>query len=150
MNLVELEVFVQKQQKPPQIERLLERELIPLVTFCPRPLTLTDDLTVPVSASSSASYSGTFSSSATVDERGFPDLCKRWPLTVNEECRYHLKLFFMLRRLSLKVQRSLTPPGGSLNNLPAEGIERSSSTISMPGPEEMPAPFQVSRFPDFC
>ena len=105
IGLVELEVHIQRQfAKGLHLEKLLDKEITALIGCCPRPVSWKLNL----DSLSAAEVVRPISAKVptTAQEKGFPDLCKRWPLSLDEKCRYYLRIFFTLRRLTNKVQKN--------------------------------------------
>ena len=149
IGLVELEVHQQQQlaKSNLKIERLLDTDLTSILAFCPgRETWRTADVPAAPNTTASSSRPVSATKSNPLDERGFPDLCKRWPLTGDEKCRYYLRIFFLLRRLSNKMQKisSLPPPSVTASAVPADlppplVAPTPPASVSL---DEMPAPFQ--------
>ncbi|XP_055334786.1 uncharacterized protein LOC129585907 [Paramacrobiotus metropolitanus] len=132
IHLVELEFYAQQQQKSIQVDRFLEREFVAIFAFCPNP---TRPSTV---QTHSVVVGNTGTPRNSNEERGFPDLCKRWPLNADEEGRFYLRLHFLLRRLC-KMQKSLSQ--SSLPNAESDpDVKNSSSNSSLGIHSEMPVP----------
>ncbi|OQV21537.1 putative Protein CLEC16A [Hypsibius exemplaris] len=153
IGLVELEVHLQHQlvKSPLKMERVLGHDLTAFLSLCPRRATWANS---DMPGNSSDSGSRPSSAKTIAEERGFPDLYKRWPLTGDEKCRYYLRLFFLLRRLSNKMQKVSTPPGvvAVATGLPAEVVAGATAvtttTSSSSSFDEMPAPFQSVQIGD--
>ena len=149
INLVELEVHIQRQfARGIHLEKLLDKEVTSLIGCCPRPAPwkligdnlCTENFIRPVSAKVPTA----------AQEKGFPDLCKRWPLSLDEKCRYYLRVFFTLRRLTNNIQKNSVPPSEPVSDVGKDASNEAilKGLIPSASTEEMPAPFQSVQIGD--